>query len=179
MSYEETQFETVAAESPLLRLFLAKGPGGKAYIDLNQFKAGEKLRTDFERAHLAQRTTSAYSESSGSGGRHWQQSDNSIEKLNDSAIAARQRLQKAFAAVGPELSGILYQVCCAAAGFEHAERVLALPARSGKAVLSLGLTRLARHYGIIKNHNPAKQASIVQWAVDDYRPKISPAPHQT
>jgi Domain of unknown function (DUF6456) len=178
MSYDETEIETIAAESPLLRLFLGKGLGGKAYIDLNQFKAGEKLRADFERAHLAQRTTSAYSESSGSGGRHWQQSDNSIEKLNDNAIAARQRLQKAFAAVGPELSGILYQVCCVAAGFEQAERVLALPVRSGKAVLSLGLTRLARHYGLIKNHVPQTHSSIVQWAVDDYRPKISPAQHQ-
>lgn len=178
MSYDETTIETIAAESPLLRLFLGKGPAGKAYIDANQFKAGEKLRADFERAHLAQRTTSAYSESAGSGGRHWQQSDNSIEKLNENSIAARQRLHKAFAAVGPELSGILYQVCCAAAGFEHAERVLALPVRSGKAVLSLGLTRLARHYGFIKTHSPSSSASIVQWAVDDYRPKISPAPHQ-
>ena len=178
MSLEQSEINTIAAESPLLRLFMGKGPGGKAYIDLNQFKAGEKLRVDFERAHLAQRTTSAYSESAGSGGRHWQQSDNSIEKLNDNAIAARQRLHKAFAAVGPELSGILYHVCCVSSGFEHAERVLALPVRSGKAVLSLGLTRLARHYGFIKNHAPAKQASIVQWAVDDYRPKIVPAAHQ-
>jgi hypothetical protein len=177
MEHEDFTTNTVAAESPLLRLFLGKSTGGKAYIDLNQFKAGEKLRIDFERAHYSQRTTSAYSESSGSGGRHWQQSDNSIERLNDNAIAARQRLQQAFSAVGPELSGILYQVCCVAAGFEHAERILALPARSGKAVLALGLTRLARHYGLIKIHQPQKQASITQWALDDYRPAIPPV-HQ-
>ncbi len=175
MSNEETTIDTIASESPLLRLFMVKGAGGKSYIDLNQFKAGEKLRSDFERAHLAQRTTSAYSESSGSGGRHWQQSDNSIEKLNDNAIAARQRLHKAFTAVGPELSGILYQVCCVATGFEQAERILALPVRSGKAVLALGLTRLARHYGFIKNHAPSKHANIMQWAVDDYRPVITPS----
>lgn len=182
MTTDESPIETIAAESPLLRLFLGKGTGGKSYIDINQFKASEKLRSDFERAHYSQRTTSAYSESAGSGGRHWQQSDNSIAKLNDNAIAARQRLQKAFAAVGPELSGILYQVCCVASGFEHAERILSLPARSGKAVLALGLTRLARHYGLIKSHAPHKNANIVQWAVDDYRPAISlqpiPAPHQ-
>ena len=103
MSDLETSPDTIAAESPLLRLFLGKSTGGKAYIDLNQFKAGEKLRADFERSHLMQRITSAYSESAGSGGRHWQQSDNSISRLSDNAIAARQRLQQAFAAVGPEL----------------------------------------------------------------------------
>ena len=178
MSNDDFSSETIAAESPLLRLFLGKSTGGKAYIDLNQFKAGEKLRSDFERAHLMQRITSAYSESAGSGGRHWQQSDNSIAKLNDNAIAARQRLQHAFAAVGPELSGILYQVCCIASGFEHAEKILALPARSGKAVLALGLTRLARHYGFIKIHKPEKHHSISHWAVDDYRPAIQPLAHQ-
>jgi Domain of unknown function (DUF6456) len=177
MSEIETVTETISSESPLLRLFLGKSTSGKSYIDVNQFKAGEKLRIDFERAHLAQRTTSAYAESSGSGGRHWQQSDNAIEKLNDNAIAARQRLHHAFSAVGPELSGILYQVCCVASGFEQAERVLQLPVRSGKAVLALGLTRLARHYGLIKNHTPAKHAPIMQWALDDYRPAIPPA-HQ-
>ncbi len=179
MSDLETSPDTIAAESPLLRLFLGKSTGGKAYIDLNQFKAGEKLRADFERSHLMQRITSAYSESAGSGGRHWQQSDNSISRLSDNAIAARQRLQQAFAAVGPELSGILYQVCCVAAGFEYAEKRLALPPRSGKAVLALALTRLARHYGIIKIRLPDKHANISHWAIDDYRPAIQPASHQT
>jgi Domain of unknown function (DUF6456) len=166
------------SESPLMRLFLRKGTSGKAYIDGVQFLAGEKLRSDFERAHLAQRITGTYAESAGSGGRHWQMSDNSIEKLSDNAIAARQRLHHAFTAVGPELSGVLYQVCCIAAGFEQAERVLALPPRSGKAVLALGLTRLARHYGLIKIHQPKKQDSIAHWATDDYRPAITPLAHQ-
>jgi Domain of unknown function (DUF6456) len=162
------------SESPLLRLFLRKGTSGKTYIDGQQFLAGEKLRSDYERAHLAQRITGAYAESAGSGGRHWQMSDNSITKLSDNAIAARQRLHHAFKAVGPELSGVLYQVCCIAAGFEQAERILALPPRSGKAVLALGLTRLARHYGLIKSHQPRKNDSIAHWAIDDYRPSIPP-----
>jgi Domain of unknown function (DUF6456) len=162
------------SESPLTRLFLRKDSKGKTYIDGPQFLAGEKIRNDFERAHLAQRVTSSYAEAGGSGGRHWQMSDNSIAKLTDNAIAARQRLHHAFVAVGPELSGILYQVCCVAGGFEQAERILALPPRSGKAVLALALTRLARHYGLIKNHRPRNTDSIAHWATDDYRPAISP-----
>ena len=169
------------SESPLTRLYLRKSDAGKTLIDAQQFAAGENLRQDFERAHLAQRVTASYAESSGSGGRHWQMSDNAIERLNDNAIAARERLHRAFEAVGPELSGILYQVCCVAAGFEQAERILNLPQRSGKAILALGLTRLARHYGLIKHHKPRRKDVIAHWALDDYRPAITPSapgPHQ-
>jgi hypothetical protein len=164
-------------ESPLARLFLRKDAAGKTYIDAQQFLAGEKLRGDFERSHMAQRVTSSYAESAGSGGRHWQMSDNSIAKLSDGAIAARQRLHNAFTAVGPELSCMLYQVCCVAAGFGQAERILSLPQRSGKAILALGLTRLARHYGLIKTYQPKKTDAIAAWALDDYRPAIQPPAH--
>ena len=162
------------SESPLLRLFQLKAGALKSYIDAPQFAAGEKLRGDYERAHMGQRVVSAYSPSTGSGGRHWQMSDNAVEKMNDATLAARQRLHNAFAAVGPELSGILYQVCCLTAGFESAEAVLALPPRSGKAVLKLALTRLARHYGLIKAKTPKPKDEISHWAMDDYRPTLSP-----
>ena len=162
----------MAAESPLLRLFKRKGTSDTAYIDAHQFAAGEKLRADYERAHLSGRVVSAYSESAGSGGRHWQMSDNAIEKMSLGTLDARRRVQDAFASVGPELSGILYQVCCVAAGFELAEAVLALPPRSGKAVLALALTRLARHYGLIRPHRPKKKEMISHWAMDDYRPHL-------
>lgn len=181
MPETQTTSSELTSESPLTRLFQRKGDAGKTLIDARQFAAGEKLRSDFERAHLSQRITASYSESSGSGGRHWQMSDNAIERLNDNAIAARQHLHKAFEAVGPELSGILYQVCCVAAGFEQAERILNLPQRSGKAVLALALTRLARHYGLIKHHRPRRKDVIAHWALDDYRPAImpqEPEPHQ-
>jgi Domain of unknown function (DUF6456) len=169
--------KTEASESPLARLFLRKDANGKTYIDGKQFLAGERLRKDYEMAHMSQRVTSAYEESSGSGGRHWQMSDNAVSRLSDNAIAARERLHHAFSAVGLELSGILYQVCCVSSGFENAELVLALPARSGKAVLALALTRLARHYGLIKTGVPASKDSISHWAVDNYRPTITSQPH--
>ena len=177
MSETQNPNQHQTSESPLTRLFLNKGPSGKPYIDAKQFLAGERLRQDFELAHMAQRVTGTYAESAGSGGRHWQMSDNSISKMSDNVIAARERLHVAFSAVGLELSGILYQVCCVAAGVEHAELVLALPARSGKAVLSLALTRLARHYGLIKTRVSAPKDSITHWAIDDYRPAIQLQQH--
>jgi Domain of unknown function (DUF6456) len=169
---------TIASESPLLRLLQRKDHKGHSYIDVKQFAAGERLRADFERAQLSARVTSAYAPSSGSGGRHWQMSDNSIERMNLGAMDARDRLRAAFEAVGPELSGVLYQVCCLTAGFEAAEAILNLPQRSGKAVLALGLTRLARHYGFLKAYHPKDDTKISHWAMDDYRPSITPPAHQ-
>jgi Domain of unknown function (DUF6456) len=136
-------------ESPVLRLFLRKDAKGRAFLSIQQFHAAELLRRDYEQARLAPRVVATYREGV-SGSKHWQISDNHIANLADEAIDARQRTHAAFDAVGPELGGILYYVCCLAGGLEEAERRLTMPQRSGKAVLALALTRLARHYGFEK-----------------------------
>lgn len=159
-------------ESPLARLFLLKDADGKNYIDATQLAAGERIRQDFERACLSPRVTTAYQQSVGSGGRHWQMSDNHIEKLSDGAIAARQNFNRALEAVGPELSGMVFHVCCLAGGLEQAEQRLALPRRSGKVVLSLALKILARHYGITPPKH--RQAATSHWAMTDFKPQIAP-----
>ena len=159
-------------ESPLARLFLLKDADGKHYIDATQLAAGERIRQDFERACLSPRVTTAYGQSGSSGGRHWQMSDNHIEKLSDGAIAARQNFIRALEAVGPELSGMVFHICCLAGGLEQAELRLALPRRSGKVVLSLALKILARHYGITPPKQP--QSSTGHWAVTDFKPQIAP-----
>ena len=88
-------------------------------------------------------------------------------------MAARERVRLALQAVGPELSGILFDVCCHLKGLEEAERSAGWPQRSGKIVLQLALTRLARHYGLL----PATQSShcgntVRHWGAPDYRPTI-------
>ena len=116
---------------------------------------------------LARRVTANWDVAavSGRGGGNMQ------AELSDGAIAARQRFHAAMDAVGPELSSILYQVCCLAAGIEHAERLLDLPQRSGKAVLGLALTALSRHYGMGGGAG-RRSSSGGHWAVPDYRPAI-------
>jgi Domain of unknown function (DUF6456) len=161
-----------SAESPLQRLGLMKQTDGTTVLDAEQLRAGERLRVDYERAHLSPRVTMSYEMQGSSGGRQAQFSDNHIEKLNDVALEARDKVHQALAAVGPELSGILLHVCCMAGGLEQAELRLNLPRRAGKAVLQLALTRLARHYGYKVSLHHDGPSKIGHWAVGDFKPGI-------
>ena len=152
------------AESPLSWLRSRRDGKGRPLISDVQYLAGERLRMDFERAMLARRTTTNW-DMAGAGGR----SGNVAAELSDGALAARERYMKALEAVGPELASMLAQVCCLAAGLEQAERVMNLPQRSGKAVLGLALTGLARHYGMIET---PRGGGVRRWGLEDYRPDI-------
>ncbi len=159
-------------ESPLMRLAQLKQASGEPVLDHDQIRAGERLRVEYERAHLAARVTASYAPNSSAGGGQQQFSDNHIAKLSDNALDARNKLHHAMSAVGPELSGILLFVCCMAGGLEQAELRLNLPRRAGKAVLQLALTRLARHYGFKQTMRHAGPTQIGHWAVSDFKPQI-------
>lgn len=163
-------------ESPLYRLFRRKDPSGKSLISEFQFAAGERLRADFEYANFERKITASW-EGARTGALNYDSiSDNRIATLSDNAIDARRRVHRAFDSVGPELSGVLYYVGCLAGGLEQAERMLNLPQRSGKAILSLALTRLARHYRLLKSPPRSEETrDFAHWALDGYRPQIMPA----
>ena len=157
------------AESPLAWLRSRRGKDGAPLISETQFLAGERLRMDFERAMLNRRVTTNW-DLAGAGSR----ADNRAAEASDQALAARERYLRALDSAGPELGGILAQVCCLSAGLEQAERALNLPQRSGKAVLGLALTALARHYGFIEGPGRGT-AQLLNWGLADYRPSIPPA----
>jgi hypothetical protein len=172
---KDTVFDCEGTESPLLRLHRRRDTDGRPMISAMQFAAGEKLRTDYSLAHFEQRTTVTWEMPLGAASGHASLSDNRIANLSDAAIAARQRVHLALDAVGPELAGTLYYVCCLASGIEQAERMLQLPVRSGKAVLALALTRLARHYRLMPRPPSNKNAgTITRWGLADFRPEIPP-----
>jgi hypothetical protein len=137
---------------------------GAPIISNEQFAAAEKLRTDYTLARAEPRLTASWDRPVGKSGG----SPGLVE--SERAFAAKQRLNKALDAVGPELSGILLEVCCLSAGIEQAERTLCIPQRAGKAVLQLALTRLARHYGIIPHARSS--AAILHWGEGGYRPML-------
>jgi hypothetical protein len=157
------------AESPLAWLARRKDKSGTALIGAYQFAAGERLRADYTYAALSPRMTARYS-AMPSGARN----GNEAAHLSDTVLAARQRVTLAMAAVGPELSGVLVDVCCHLLGLEDAERREGWPKRSGKVVLQIALTRLARHYGLIseKQATGGVRRRLQHWGTSDYRPNM-------
>ena len=99
----------------------------------------------------------------------------------DSAAAAAERVRRALSSVGPELSGVLIDVCCHLKGLEEAERAAGWPQRSAKIVLQLALTRLARHYGLETHPSPntgGARGAVRHWGSVDYRPQIDVHPER-
>lgn len=130
-----------AAESPLLWLHRRKDSSGERLIGDAMFAAGERLRSDFTYGGMSPRMTVNWCATGGGEGGFRQ------AEPTESALAARQRLRNALDSVGPELSGVLLDVCCFLKRLEEVERDRRWPARSAKIILSIALQKLARHYG--------------------------------
>lgn len=161
------------SESPLGWLLHRKGAGGKALLTQEQYDAGERLRSDFEKAQMSPSITADMSMPILSTNKRSGNSGNGIS-TQEAAIAAKARFFKALEAVGPDLSDVLIEVCCHLRGMDEAEKHLHLPQRSGKIVLQIALTRLGQHYGMIAS-KPAhhyRLAALRHWGDEGYRPKI-------
>lgn len=160
-------------ESPLGWLARRRDKNGQPMISEAQFLAGEKLRADFTFAQMAPRLTTNYSDAPMSSTARRGAPGAGID-IADNVIAATERVRRALVAVGPELSGVLIDVCCHLKGLEEAERKSAWPQRAGKVVLQLALTRLARHY-CLDDAPRSRSRGIEHWGSDGYRPEISDA----
>lgn len=158
-------------ESPLAWLRSRRGKDGKPMVDACEFEAGERLRADFTRGQMMPRVTASWSPISAR--RDAARGAGVAAQMTETALAARQRVDKALRAVGPELSGVLLDVCCFLKRMEEVEHHHGWPARSGKVMLRAALAALARHYGISQvARGQEGNSRIVQWGTDGYRPTI-------
>lgn len=132
-----------ATESPLTALARRKDRDGTPFLNEALVRAGERLREDFELAQMGPRITQNWDGfltggvkggSSGAGG------------IGSGSDAARERVARALADLGPGLSDVVLRCCCYLEGLETAERKMGWSARSGKIVLRIALQRLNRHY---------------------------------
>jgi len=144
-------------ESPLAWLARRRGRDGRALIAQHQLQAGERLRLDFTVGDMMPRTTMNWASPLSSGGAAV--TLDPTEAMTD----ARRRVHKALDAVGPELGGLLLDVCCFLKGLEDVERERRWPSRSAKVVLQLALDRLARHYGYAAQAQGRARASVRTW----------------
>lgn len=143
-------------ESPLVWLARRKGRDGQPLIGAAQLQAGERLRCDFTRAGLTPRVTTNWSFPGGAGA-------GDPGSFTDVVLAAKARFALAMRAVGPELSGVLVDVCCFLKGLEAVEGERGWPPRTAKVVLGLGLDRLARHYGLSSTATGRSSAPARSW----------------
>lgn len=161
------------AESPLAWLARRKDKRGEPLISQHEFEAGERLRADFHLAAMSPRVTVDWSAVGSGHGRHRTAPTGALE-LSERVAAARDRVRRALGAVGPELAGILVDVCCHLKGLELAERAAGWPPRAGKVVLKLALGCLARHYGLLSPHSSGSAVGgrVRHWGAPGYRPTL-------
>lgn len=157
------------AESPLAWLARRKGADGKPFLEAAQIEAGERFRRDIEQAQILQRVTANWEAAVSAPGRG---ADAGVA-VTEIAMDARKRLTRAYEAVGPELAGLLTDVCGYLKGLETIESERGWPTRSGKVVLKMALDLLARHYGIGNAATgPARAKGMLHWGAPDYRPSL-------
>lgn len=152
------------SESPLGQLMRRRGKDGEPFLSVGEFQAGERLRSDYARGQIMPRLGANWEASVSSGRR-----SGGVAELTEAALAARIRVEKAIRAVGPELSGVLIDVCCFLKGMETVEVERGWPVRSAKIVLKSALGALSRHYNPQAAQRPRH---MLHWGAADYRPSI-------
>lgn len=158
------------SESPLAKLFRLRNGAGISFISEDEFRAGERLRSDFTRGSMMPSISARWDIGVGNSARS---GPGGMAEFTDIALASRMRVERALEAVGPELSGVLIDVCCFLKGLELVERERQWPVRSGKMLLKMGLSMLHRHYNPHLGKEP-RSTGIVHWGAEDYRPAARP-----
>nr|WP_052071657.1 DUF6456 domain-containing protein [Sphingopyxis sp. MWB1] len=130
-----------------VRVNVAESPLGwlaaRGYLTEAQYRAGERLRADYERAGLAARVTMRWDAAPPARVRGGARAaDASLARID-----AHRRFHAALEAAGPGLADICWRVICGGEAMAGAEKALGWPARSGRVVLTLALDRLVRFYG--------------------------------
>ncbi|MEQ3626458.1 MAG: DUF6456 domain-containing protein [Marinobacter sp.] len=130
------------AESPVVALARRRDKDGQPFLNSDQVRAAERLREDFELAQMGPRVTQNWDRFLTAGTR----GGPGIDMAGQGSQAARSRVARALADLGPGLGDVALRCCCFLDGLEMAEQRMGWSARSGKIVLRIALMRLARHY---------------------------------
>lgn len=133
-------------DNPLLWLRTRRTKSGAPFIDIAHYEAGCRLAADYRHAGLDSLAQGSL-DLAGSSGRR-RTGGRQGGSVCDAALDARQRYRKAIDAVGAEFAPVLIDVCCIETGLGDLEKKNGWPPRSGKIIVRLALSSLARHYGL-------------------------------
>jgi hypothetical protein len=143
-------------ESPLRWLATRRDASGQPFLALHELQAGERFRRDLTMAGLLPSLGVAWAAPVAGGG--W------AETYAEVVLAARQRVDAAIRAVGPDFASLLFDVCGFLKGLEAVERERGWPARTAKVVLKLALAALARSYGLAGAAVGPERGRIRAWS---------------
>lgn len=131
-----------AAESPVHALARRKDKSGQNFLDRDMVRAAERLREEFEIAHIGAGLTQDWSGFLTAGVRGTRAAaDRDLSQMD-----ARGRVEAAFEFLGQGLAEVVYRTCCLLDGLEATEQRMGWSARSGKIVLRIALQRLVLFY---------------------------------
>lgn len=139
-------------ESPLARLVRA-GDGG---LEWQEIEAGERLRADLVASTWNTRVTMDWSAPPARKGAA--RAGRDPGGAADAALAARERVNAALAAVGEPFATALLDFLWREIPLQTMEQARKWPRRSGRLGLKLALAALARHYGIVARKAPSGSA---------------------
>ncbi len=143
-------------ESPLRWLASRRDAAGTPFLAPHEVEAGERFRRDVTLAGLMPHLGVAWAAPVSGGGRG--------ETYTEVVVAARQRIDAATRAVGPDFASLLLDVCGFLKGLETVERERGWPVRTAKVVLKLALGALARAYGIASAAVGPDRGRIRAWS---------------
>jgi Domain of unknown function (DUF6456) len=159
--------ETGAA-STLELLHQRKDGAGAPWIGRAARLAGERLAGDLLTAGMLPRVTMDWSRRDAVDG------GGSGLNPSEAALAARQRAERALAAVGPDFSGLLIDICGFDKGLATVEAERRWPVRSAKLAARLALNALARHYGYDEVAT-GRATGMRNWTAPGPRPRVARA----
>jgi hypothetical protein len=154
-------------DPPLEALARRREMDGEAYLDAAQLEAGRRFSGDFRTAGLTPGLSMNWSGVAVDGGG----ASRGLEP-GERMTAARQRFHHALDAVGPDLAGPLVDLCVFEHGVEAIEKARRWPARSAKLVIRIGLSALARHYGLSARAEGPLRGRPAAWRAPGARPAI-------
>lgn len=129
-------------ESPLAALARRRDRDGAPFLEAGLVQAGERLREDFELGQTGYRDTDDQGRDIFTG--NYPPPPGPVAASGPGA--ARDRVARALADLGPGLGDVALRCCCYLEGLEAAEKRMGWSARSGKIVLRIALQRLRLHY---------------------------------